>query len=437
MKDRSKIGLIAVSALVIALVVGSVVGLFVGNNKPLKQTVIQPITEENYTQNEAWSANYPAQYASYLRNSEVTEQGGQPSHFNERPYMQVMYAGTGYAAEFNEPRGHTYALDDIKHVNSKRWEGHQAACFTCKSPQIPELMANDPDFSKRDFMDVADDIVEPIGCANCHDPETNELNVYQPALIAAFAEQGVDVQNASRQEKRTLVCAQCHVSYYFPEDTNKATFPWDEGLKAEDHLRYYDKIGFTESVYPETGTPLVKPRHAEYETFKGSTHESAGVSCADCHMPYTKEGNQKISSHTWQSPLNNIDQSCMTCHREGEDWLRTRVGDIQKNTKDMSDRGGAVVVDTINILKTAANTEGIDQEKLDQARQLHRYGQYYLDFVYVTNGGGFHNPQGTIMDLSAGIDYCQQASLVASQAILEAGGTLPDVTLLPTGENKA
>lgn len=434
MKERNKIGLIAVSALVIALVVGSVVGLFVGNNKPLKQTVIQPISEDNYQNNEAWSANYPAQYASYLRNSEITEQ---PSHFDERPYMQVMYAGTGYAVEFNEPRGHTYALDDIKHVNEKRWEGHQAACFTCKSPQIPELMANDEDFSKRQFRDVADEIVNPIGCGNCHDPETNELTIYQPALIEAFEEHGVDVNSLSRQEKRTLVCAQCHVSYYFPEDTNKATFPWGEGLKAEDHLNYYDKINFTESTHPDSQTPLVKPRHAEYETFKGSTHESAGVACADCHMPYTKEGNQKISSHKWQSPLNNIDQSCMTCHREGEDWLRGRVSTIQQNTKDMSDRGGVVVVDTINMLKVASNTEGVDQAKLNEARQLHRYGQYYLDFVYVTNGGGFHNPEGTLKDLNAGIDYCQQATMLASQAIIEAGGTLPEVTLLPTGGQAA
>lgn len=433
MKNGKKIGLIAVSALVIAIVVGSVVGLFVGNNKPLAQTSIQPISEENKTKNEAWASNYPAQYESYLSNKDVKDGDKQPSHFDSRPYMQIMYKGTGYAAEFNEPRGHVYAIEDIKHVDPKRWELKQAACFTCKSPQIPELMAEDPDFSKRQFKDVADKITEPIGCANCHDPATNELKITQPALIEAYAAKGIDVNSLGRQEKRSLVCGQCHVTYYFDKESNKATFPWGEGFKAEDQLAYYEKLNFTESVHPDTGTKLVKPRHAEFETFQGSVHQSAGVSCADCHMPYTKEGNQKISSHKWQSPLENIDQSCMACHREGEEWLRGNVDRIQSMTKEMSDRGGAVVVDTINILKVANNTPGVDQAKLEQARNLHRYGQYLLDYVYVTNGYGFHNPTGTAQDLSTGIDYCQQASFIAAQAIQEAGGKVPEVTLLPAG----
>lgn len=434
MKNRSKWALIGVSALVIALVVGAALGLFLGNNKPLQQTQIASISDENKVYNEAWKDNYPAQYESYLRNDEVTTVGPgehEPSHFDSRPYMKIMYAGTGYAAEFNEPRGHTYALEDIKNIDPKRWELKQAACFTCKSPQVPVMMAENPEFSKQKFEDVAEQITEPIGCANCHDPESNELLITQPELIRAYERQGVDVNALSRQEKRSLVCGQCHVTYYFHPETNDATFPWDEGFSPEEQISYYDKIDFTESVHPDSGTELIKPRHAEFEAFQGSTHQSAGVACADCHMPYMKEGNQKISSHTWQSPLNTIDQSCMTCHREGEDWLRGRVEDIQTTTKGMSDRGGVVVVDTINILKVASNTPGIDKDKLEEARQLHRYGQYLLDFVYVTNGYGFHNPHATYQDLALGIDYCQQASMIAGLAIQEAGGELPEINLLP------
>lgn len=292
-------------------------------------------------------------------------------------------------------------------------------------------MEENPEFSKLSFEEAAEMVTEPIGCANCHDPETNELVITQPELIRAYERQGVDVNSLSNQEKRSLVCGQCHVTYYFHPETNDATFPWDEGFTAEEQIAYYDNIGFTENVHPDSGTNLIKPRHAEFETFQGSTHDSAGVSCADCHMPYMKEGNQKISSHTWQSPLNTIDQSCMTCHREGEDWLRGRVEDIQTTTKGMSDRGGVVVVDTINMLKVASNTAGVDQARLDEARDLHRRGQYLLDFVYVTNGFGFHNPHGTYQDLALGIDYCQQATLIAALAIQDAGGELPEVTLLP------
>lgn len=422
MKNGKRIGLIAVSAVIIAVVAGSGVGMFIGHNQPLKQTVIKPISAKDSYKSELWGENYPAQYESYRSNDEIKDQ---PSHFDSMPYLKLMYKGIGYVTEFNEPRGHTHMLEDIRKVNPKRWQGHQAACYTCKSSQVPGLVEKYGDeFYKMSFEEIGKEITEPVGCLNCHDPKTNELVITQQPLIEAFKRQGIDVNKASRQEKRTLVCAQCHVTYYFPTDTNKTTFPWDKGLDVASQLAYYDEINFTEWVNPDTGTPLVKPRHEEYEYFKGSVHESAGVSCADCHMAYMKQGNQKISSHKWGSPMDNMEQSCMTCHREGEEWLRSNVEKIQSSTKALSDRGGEVITTTINTLKAAKNTPNIDQEMLKKAQRLHRYGQYYLDTVYVTNGYGFHNPQRTMSDLATGIDYCQEATKIANQAILKAGGQL-------------
>ena len=166
------------------------------------------------------------------------------------------------------------------------------------------------------FDDLKDEIVEPIGCLDCHDPKTMKLRLSRPALIDALQRQGRDLDSITNQEMRSLVCAQCHVTYYFEPETKEITFPWDKGIKADQILAYYDEEGFSEWVHPDAGTGLVKPRHAEYETFMNSTHQSAGVACADCHMPYTRIGNKKISSHTWQSPLNNIEESCTTCHRD-------------------------------------------------------------------------------------------------------------------------
>lgn len=424
MKNK-KIALIAASAVVIAVVLGVAVGLFFGHNKELQQTTITPISKENFEDPAAWGKNFPAQYESYLENEKITDN---PSHFDSRPYMQLMYSGIGYSAEFNEPRGHLYMLEDIRAVDPVRWEAHGAACNTCKSTQIPGLIEKYGDeYYKMDFHDINDQLKHPVGCANCHDPQTNELIITQPPLIEAMEARGVDLSKVSRQEMRTLVCAQCHVTYYFPEDTNKVTFPWGEGLTADDQIKYYDKIDFTEWTHGETGAPMIKPRHEEYEYFKGSTHETAGVACADCHMPYMKKGNQKISSHVWQSPLNNIEQSCMTCHRENEEWLRDRVANIQNQTKEMEDRGGAVVTETIEVLAAAKDTPGIDKDMLKEAQQKHRYGQYYLDTVMVTNGYGFHNPQRTLSDLAKGIDNCQQATRIASEAIIKAGGTVPTV----------
>lgn len=427
MKGRGKGALLALSAVVVAIVVGVCAGLFFGHNTELKQTVIKPISAEEQENNEAWKANYPAQFETFEQTKDNTDH---PSHFESHPYMKLMYKGTGYAEEFNEPRGHAYMLDDIRHINENRWKPKQAACNTCKSSQIPGLIEKYGDkYYSMDFHKINDQLTNTVGCYNCHETDDpSELALRQPPFLEAMKARGIDVSQASRQEKRTLVCAQCHVTYYFQPETNKVTFPWKEGLTAEEQIKYYDSINFSEWVHPDSGTPLIKPRHMEYEYFKNSTHESAGVSCADCHMPYMKIGNQKISTHNVGSPLDTMEQSCLTCHRESKDWLLGRVKSIQDQTKSMEDRAGAAVTETIKTLAVAKDLPGVDKDKVTRAQRLHREGQYYMDCVMVTNGFGFHNPQQSYSDLARGIDLCQEATKLAQQAILEAGGTLPEIS---------
>ena len=75
------------------------------------------------------------------------------------------------------------------------------------------------------------EIVNPIGCSDCHDPETMNLHISRPALIEAFQRQGKDITKATPQEMRSLVCAQCHVEYYFKGDGKYLTFPLDKGFR--------------------------------------------------------------------------------------------------------------------------------------------------------------------------------------------------------------
>lgn len=185
-------------------------------------------------------------------------------------------------------------------------------------------------------------------------------------------------------------------------------------------MAYFDEKNYSEWQHPDAGTGLVKARHAEYEIFMGSTHQSAGLACADCHMPYVKQGNVKISSHYWQSPLNNIEQSCTVCHREGVDWLKSRVKDTQAKTKEIQDIAGEAVVQAINELKVAKETPGVNQELLKQAQEMHRKGQWYLDYVMVTNGYGFHNPTESINNLGKAIDYAHKSIKLAREAVQKA-----------------
>ena len=55
---------------------------------------------------------------------------------------------------------------------------------------------------------------------------------------------------------------------------------------------------------PAPARPILKAQHPEYELFTAdSTHYNAGVACADCHMPYIRDGAMKYSSHDIHSPL--------------------------------------------------------------------------------------------------------------------------------------
>ncbi|NLI62665.1 MAG: ammonia-forming cytochrome c nitrite reductase subunit c552 [Methanosarcinaceae archaeon] len=412
-KEHKNILLIGGAVLLVVLI--CTLSLFLVNNQPLDTTPTRFSIPDNETDSSVWGNFYPLQYESYLKNSENKDS---KPHVDSFPYLTEMYKGTGYGAEFNEPRGHLYALDDILNVNSKRWESRQANCFVCKSPQIPDLM-DKYDFSKLSFEDAKSEINQTIGCYNCHDTKTLDLKVKQKPLLEALDRMGVDINNATKQDMKSLVCAQCHVSYYFT-DENQVKFPWDNGLTAEKILKYYDESNFAEMYHPDTKTPLVKPRHAEYEMFMGSTHQSAGLSCADCHMPYMRDGDTKYHSHYWSSPLQHINQSCLVCHTQGEDWVLNRVSVIQNNTKESQNRAGEAVVEAINAISKAQNTTGVNESILNEAREMHRKGQWYLDFVFVTNGYGFHNPGETMSNLNKAIDYSHKATILANKAILNA-----------------
>ena len=102
---------------------------------------------------------------------------------------------------------------------------------------------------------------------------------------------------------RSLVCAQCHVEYYFiksddpnnPGRANYLMFPHDKGLTCEAAEEYYDSIGFYDYIHPLSKTPILKAQHTGYEMARQGIHGQRGVSCADCHMPYKQEGGVKYA----------------------------------------------------------------------------------------------------------------------------------------------
>lgn len=129
------------------------------------------------------------------------------------------------------------------------------------------------------------------------------LTITRPALVEALERQGRSVDDATPQEMRTLVCAQCHVEYYFKGEGKYLTFPWDKGMTVEAMEQYYDEAEFSDWTHALSRTPMLKAQHPDYELFLLGPHSKRGLGCADCHMPYVAEGGIKYSNHQVMSPL--------------------------------------------------------------------------------------------------------------------------------------
>ena len=255
-------------------------------------------------------------------------------------------------------------------------------------------------------------VTHPVGCIDCHDPQTMQLRITRPSFLEGIrtlkAFQGVedyDVnQMATRQEMRSFVCGQCHVEYYFKGKEKRLVYPWSRGLKAENILDYYEETGFKDWVHAETGAPVLKAQHPEFEMWNQGIHARSGVACADCHMPYKREGAMKISDHHVRSPLLNINRACQTCHKFSEEELRARAEEIQERTFFLRNLALDALVDLIGDLK-AARQQGRSNAALAKPRNLQRRAQFLLDFVEAENSTGFHAPQEAVRILGASINY--------------------------------
>lgn len=384
-----------------------------------------------------WAENFPREYDRYrmmLESSTRTKYGGAfpRDYLEETPANVILFAGYAFAKDYLQARGHVYAVDDVTHtkrVNDKT----PATCWTCKSTDVPRLLAEMPpaEFYKQPFAAFKEQITHPIGCLDCHDPTTMRLTITRPALREALQRQGRDLENISHQEMRTLVCAQCHVEYYFKGEGKYLTFPWDEGFRIEEIEAYYDKAQFTDWTHAISRTPMVKLQHPDYEIYLTGIHAYRNVACADCHMPYRSEGGVKFTDHYIQSPLLNIANSCAVCHRWSEEEIRQRVESIQDKTKEVRQRVESTLVKA-HFDVAAAMQAGANDDELQGPRTLIRKAQLRWDFVAANNGMGFHSPGECLRLLAASLDLASEARTELARILAVHGVTktivYPDVS---------
>lgn len=421
------------------------------NRKSEAQFAYQPMVkiDENEARNEVWGENFPRQYQSWLQTADTSFK----SYLNgnklvdmleEDPNLVVLWAGYGFSKDYNQPRGHSYAIEDLQNslrTGAPTGDGTgpmPSTCWTCKSPDVPRLMNEHgiEEFYTGKWADKGSEVVNPIGCADCHDSKTMSLKISRPALVEGFKSMGKDINQASHQEMRSLVCAQCHVEYYFNKKEPKAgvpylTFPWKNGLSVEDMERYYDEMGFKDWTHKISKAPMLKAQHPGYEVWAEGIHAKRNVSCADCHMPYKTEGGQKFTDHKIQSPLNNLANSCQVCHREEAEKLVESVYANQSKIKENQLKLEGILV-RAHIEAGKAWELGATEEQMQDILMDIRHAQWRWDYSVASHGGSFHAPVEIGRVVSSAIIIGQESRLKLSRLLSSLGWNepvpMPDVS---------
>ncbi len=451
--------------LVVALVTFGVTALLINilqRRTEARDSFVKVVEIDDRTVDAAqWGKNFPAQYESYSKTTEMgaTKYGGAhpvtvtnsdgstrtaaKSRIEEDPRLVTMWKGYPFSVDYREARGHAYMLEDQRLTRRVTEFNQPGTCLNCHaSTYVLMKDLGDGDINKgfaamnaTPYNEINTKVDHPVSCIDCHDPQTMELRITRPAFINGMQKlkesqgvKGYDVnRDASHQDMRAFVCGQCHVEYYFESDTKELVFPWDKGLTIEGiYESSADHVDFT---HAQTGTKVLKAQHPEFDLWNQGVHASAGVTCADCHMPYKREGALKVSDHQLQSPLKDINASCGTCHKDSEEVLKERVETIQDRFTHSRDVAMDALMDLIGDIE-AAQKNNTPADRLEAARNYHRKASFYIDYLYSENSYGFHAQGESLRIFNDATDAARRGQLALR-------GELPTATATTTATTTA
>ncbi len=441
----------------IFLLLGAAALLFSGCS-PDKPEAVKPVKiAEGEMDPAAWGKAYPINYDLWKQTGEPTPVGKSRyrrgwdtdritwDKLSEYPYLALLFNGWGFGVAYNEPRGHIYMIKDQLDIDPSR-VGAGGVCLTCKTPYASKLEKEmGPAYYKNPYLEVLAKIPEKhrelgVACVDCHDSKDMSLRISREFTLGkALSEIGVERSKLTRQEMRSLVCAQCHVTYSVTKDdqgkSNGAYFPWHGSAMGKitieniiSQLRSDPTAG--EWKQKVTGFKLAFIRHPEYELFSNdSLHWKVGAACTDCHMPYTRVGAAKVSDHRVTSPLKEDLKACRQCHAEDQEWLRQRVYDIQDHTVSLQIRAGMATAVVAKLFETAnqAAAEGktVDQALYNKAKDFYLEAFYRTIFIGAENSVGFHNPSEAARVLGDAVAFAGRAEGLLRQGLAEVGMKVP------------
>lgn len=383
-----------------------------------------------------YKAIYPRQYESYISTSQSDKF---LEMFDEKPNIAILRAGEIPAGTWwGHHRGKYFSNIDLMFniisempTNPKdESEYPPSRCLVCHSSDTLRLIERDGrnEFFTKPLAAYGNEAQNPIGCSDCHDPKTMALSVKRDHLDRALKSAGMKTfDESSHQEKRSLVCAQCHVLSYTTKEewadkngtkhiARTVTLPWAKGLSVEQTEAYYDDpANFggereTHIVNMLSKAPTLLAEHPDFELYQKSVHAKNNVSCADCHMPYVSEGGTKFTNHQIGSPLKNMEASCLTCHPGKKDELTSIISDKKQRFEKVSN----ATLDNIakaHLEAKKAWEVGAKEDEMKEPLDLIRKAQWRYTYVESSLGAYMHATDESLRIFADANDFAQKARI--------------------------
>lgn len=394
--------------------------------------------------NHKFAEKYPLQYQSWAATKESTDA---TDALAEDPRLVVLWGGYLFSHAYNKPRGHYYAITDVRNIlrtgapKDENSGPQPMACWTCKGPDVARLIAEkgEDGYFDAKWAKYGAEIVNQIGCADCHDTASEDfkngkpaLRVARPHVLRALETVGWKFDQLDKHGKRVAVCANCHVEYYFAGKTKAVTFPWDKGVDVDSIEKYYDELQFKDWVHSLSKAPMLKAQHPDFEIWSMGTHGKNGVTCTDCHMAKVETKDGKVyTDHKIGNPFDNFEFTCKTCHEQSKESLQERVKSHKKEVKDVMIRLEDQIV-RAHFEAKAAWDAGATEAEMQPALQDIRHAQWRWDYSAASHGGYMHAPDVILRVLGTGLDKAANARTKLARILATHGVTkeidIPDIS---------
>ncbi|MCH1920237.1 ammonia-forming nitrite reductase cytochrome c552 subunit [Shewanella sp. A3A] len=390
-------------------------------------------SDKTEPRSEVYQNKFKQQYASWHATEESKDN---TDLLAADPNLVVLWAGYGFAKDYRAPRGHMYAVTDVR-ATLRTGAPHAAgegpmpmACWSCKSPDVPRVIeeqGEDGYFTGK-WYKGGEEISNTIGCSDCHEKGTAKLRISRPFAERAFDTIGKPFDKASRNEKQSLVCSQCHVEYYFEKTEARngfVKFPWDDGTSVEAMENYYDNIHFADWTHKISKTPMLKAQHPGYETWSTSVHGANNVSCVDCHMPkVTNAEGRKFTDHKVGNPFDRFEDTCARCHTQSKEFM---VGQYEKGKAKVLELKAAAETQLVHahFEAGAAWQAGATDAEMAPILEDIRHAQWRWDFSIASHGVYAHNPTEALRILGTAVDKAASARIKLAQLLAQKGVKQP------------